>query len=247
MQDKALEEQSQFVVKANDIIRKARFNMTSTQQKIYLYLISKIKPDDTGDFPYVFRVGDFIKACGLEQSGSTYRNVKESLVAIGSIRFWIEGEKRSKLRGLLDKIDINHEDGTIECYFHEDVKPYLLYLRENYTQFELKNVLTLQSKYSVRLYELMKSYQHVREVQMSLDQLRDGISADGYSVYKDFKKRLLIPAVDEVNTLTDINIDYTEIRTSHRVTHFLFHITPKNSDEMWLTENERKRRHGKNS
>ena len=247
MADKILEERSQFVVKANDIIRKARFNMTLTQQKVYLYLISKIKPEDNGNTPYVFRIGDFLKVCDLDQSGANYQYIRDSILEISKVRFWIEGEKKTMLRGLLDKVDINHGEGTIECYFHDDVKPYLMYLRDNYTQFELKNVLNLRSKYSVRLYELMKSYQHVRYVQITLEQLRDGISAEGYTAYKDFKKRLLTPAINEVNALTDINITYTESRTGHKVTSFQFHITPKTSEEIWLAEKERERTHGKNT
>ena len=41
--DKARE---QLVVKANEVIQKNRYSLNSVEQKIVIYLISKIKPDD---------------------------------------------------------------------------------------------------------------------------------------------------------------------------------------------------------
>ena len=43
---KALADRNQYVVKANDLIRKTRYNLTTQQQKIVLFAISKIKPTD---------------------------------------------------------------------------------------------------------------------------------------------------------------------------------------------------------
>ena len=241
------EDRAQFVVKANDVIRKARFNMTITQQKIYLFLISKIKPDDDGRGPYEFKIADFIKICGLDDSGSVYDLVKSSLLDISKVRFWIKGENKHKLRGLLDKVDFDTETGVISCYFHDDVKPYLLYLRENYTQFELKNVLALHSKYAVRLYELLKSYQFTGAVQVDTPTLKEILCAESYTNYKDFRKRVLAPALDELNLLTDINATADEIKDGRKVASVLFHITLKDYDENWLAEKERERIYGKNA
>ena len=40
------EERNQLVVKHNALIQKTRYSLNTQQQKIILYLISKIKPDD---------------------------------------------------------------------------------------------------------------------------------------------------------------------------------------------------------
>ena len=41
---KAVADRNQYVVKSNDLIRKTRYNLTTQQQKIVLFAISKIKP-----------------------------------------------------------------------------------------------------------------------------------------------------------------------------------------------------------
>ena len=55
---KTLADREQYVVKANDLIRKTRYSLTAQQQKIILFAISKIKPDDDITTKYTF---DFLR------------------------------------------------------------------------------------------------------------------------------------------------------------------------------------------
>ena len=50
-----VDDRSQLVLKSNEIIRQARYDMTAPQQKAYLFLISKIKPTDKADAVYEFQ------------------------------------------------------------------------------------------------------------------------------------------------------------------------------------------------
>lgn len=250
MTEKISENRSQFVVKANSIIQQSRFSMTAFQQKAYLFLISKIKPEDEGGKNYEFSVTDFLQACGLEQSGKNYIKVKETIRSIRNISFWVALDGKEHLLGLLDRATIEPKTGKITCCFHDDIKPFLLYLKENYTQFELRNVLAMQSKYAIRFYELAKSHQFLREFQIPLDELKRSLCAENYEDYRAFRRRVLDPAIEEVNLLTDINLEVTDIRGEGRgskITSLSFRVTPKTSDEQWLAEKERERIYGKNA
>lgn len=46
MEDEMMDSRQMFVVKANALIQKSRFSLSLQQQKIVLYLISKIQPND---------------------------------------------------------------------------------------------------------------------------------------------------------------------------------------------------------
>lgn len=250
MSEKTEEARSQFVVKANSVIQQSRFSMTTFQQKAYLFLISKIKPEDEPGKPYDFSVTEFLQACGLEQNGRSYTKVRETLRSIRNISFWVNLGGRDHLLGLLDRVVIEPKAGVISCYFHEDIKPFLLYLKENYTQFELRNVLAMQSKYAIRFYELAKSHQFLREFQVSLADLKRSLCAENYDDYRAFRRRVLDPALEEINLLTDINLAVTETKGEGRgskVTGLTFCVTPKDYDENWLAEKERERIYGKNT
>jgi hypothetical protein len=51
------EEQGYNVIKRNDLIQYSRYNLTIQEQKIILYLISKIAPSDTDLKLYSFNIG----------------------------------------------------------------------------------------------------------------------------------------------------------------------------------------------
>ena len=54
-----VKQQSFFVAKSNEIIQKSRFSMTVQQQKIMLFHISKIKPEDEPGELYTITVRDY--------------------------------------------------------------------------------------------------------------------------------------------------------------------------------------------
>ena len=65
---KQRQELSNFVVKDNAIIQKARYNLSATQQKFLAYLISKIKPEDNELETYEIRVEDFCTLIGVDKN-----------------------------------------------------------------------------------------------------------------------------------------------------------------------------------
>ena len=67
--EKKKENQRYFVAKANDLIRKTRYNLTTQQQKIVLFAISKIKPNDPPETQYEISIDELCEACGIEIDG----------------------------------------------------------------------------------------------------------------------------------------------------------------------------------
>jgi len=57
------------VIKSNDLIQKARFDLTVQEQKIILYLISKLKPDDDKSKTIKFEIKEFCSVCGINIRG----------------------------------------------------------------------------------------------------------------------------------------------------------------------------------
>ena len=103
-----------------------------------------------------------------------------------------------------------------------DMKPYLLQLKNNFTSYELIYTLHFKSKYSIRLYELMKSI-HYHELEtytrsFTVEELKKLLDAERYTRYKDFKKRALEPAVNEINEFSDKQLAYEEVKQRNKVT-----------------------------
>lgn len=206
-----VKQRNYFVVKSNDIIQRSRFSMSVRQQKIMLFLISKIRPLDDSRQTYTFNVREYCKVCNIDPSnGRTYIELKDSLKNVADKSIWVKDYTgREILLRWLDKVRIDCYSGTIEIKFHDDMFPYLLDLHERYTQYSLANILPMKSKYGIRLYELLKSYEKLEEyITIPLEELKKRMDCENYKRFPDFRRFALEPALQDIENCGDIEVEY---------------------------------------
>ena len=210
--------QSYKVVKANELIQKSRFNLQLQEQKIILYLISKIKPEDMELREHIFQIRDFCKVCGLDaDNGANYIYIKQTLKNLRDKSIWITlADGSEETLAWIDMVRINKSSGAVNIKINDMMKPYLLQLRERYTQYELLYTLAMKSQYSIRLYELLKSYEYQHRKVFDIDELKRLLSAENYARFPDFKRKVLNIALREIGELSDLDITYGIIKEGRR-------------------------------
>lgn len=216
------------VVKDNNLIQKAKSNLTSTQKKLISYVISLITPTDKEFQRYDISVSDFCYLCGIDRN-HFYTEFKDIIDDLDNKAFWIKTDTKIFKFRWFSEAEYIPKQGKIRVLLHSQVKPYLLELKKNFTMYELGNILELKSKYSMDLYEILKSYsyQYVRE--FKIEELKDILNASGYTVFKDFRKRVLDVAIDDINNKTDLYVTYDLIKGGRgaKVQAINFHIKTK--------------------
>ena len=231
--DTYYELRNKMVVKANDLIQKSRFDMSLQQQKIVLFLISQITPNDKEFKEYEFSVQEFCRVCGISGvSGKNYQDLRRCIKELADKSVWVKlNNGEETLLRWVEKPYINQANGQIRIRMDEDMKPYLLQLKDSFTQYELIYTLYFKSKYTIRLYELIKSI-HFHELEeyhrtFSLDELRVTLGGENYTEYRDFKRRVLDIAVNEINAYSDKQVSYTPIKKGRTVESIEFTINTK--------------------
>lgn len=233
------------VVKANDLIQKSRFNLSTQQQKIVLFIISQIEREDNEFKLYEFKITEFCKMCGIEPQGDNYSFLKEQIKNICDKSLYISDENGIEtLYRWIDKPFFDKRKGTIQIKLDEQMKPYLLQLKEKFTEYELIYTLNFKSKYSIRLYEYLKSihFEKLKEYSQVLEITRfQALLDSNYSNFKDFHTRVLKPAKKEINQYSDLLFDYELIKDGKKVTKIILRIEPKTTiDKMRQTlDNEK--------
>lgn len=225
------------VVKHNDLIQKSRHQLTLQEQKIVLYLISRIKPGDDDFVHQTFSIVEFCKICGIDwDNGKNYANIKKTIQKLRDRSVWIELDNGDEtLFAWINEATISKRSGFIKIKLHDVLKPYLLQLQKNFTKYELIYTLAMRSLYSVRLYELLKSYQHWGQIVFETEELKKRLFAETYELFYDFKRYVLETATREINALTDLNITYTPTKTGRRFTEITFSVTRKEAFNRWET------------
>ncbi len=98
----------------------------------------------------------FCRACNFhEDSGFYVRDVMEEL---GNKTVSVNlSEGRTLISHWFSSAIIDENAHTIDVIFDKNLAPYLFELKNFYTQYSLEYVLPMKSKYSIRLYEILRS------------------------------------------------------------------------------------------
>lgn len=236
------------VVKSNELIRKNRFELSLPEQKTVAYVCSMIQPvkptDQNNNIPfqleYEFNIRDYCKICGIDyDNGKNYMNIKSILKKLSDRSMWLETETGEVLCRWLSKVWTNKRSGIVKIRIDEDLAPYLFDLKERFTQYQLYNILAMKSMFSVRLYEIMKSYAFQKSKVFNLDELKRLLMVDDVKSYKEFspfRQKVLEVAECEINRLTDLNISFKPITKGRKVIKIKFTIKYKDSIKKWVAE-----------
>ena len=229
-----------FVVKSNELIQQSHFKLSSVEQKTVAYICSMIKPPGRTDSPiqleYAFNIREYCKVCGIDyNSGKNYEHVRTVLKKLLEHSLYVklpDSDQETSFRWCSSvRLDKNSRIAYVEL--DKEIVPYLFNLKERYTQYHLVNILAMKSSFSIRIYEILKSYTFRRhEVAFNLDELRKILAVEdikSYQRFSDFRKRILEPAQREINEYTDLYIDYEAIKVGKKVVKIRFIVNKKDS------------------
>ncbi len=228
------------VIKNNAIIQNARFELTLQEQKIIAYICSKVTPSNK-DTSITISASEFIEVCGIQSQGKVYQRVKAVVDGLTDRKMWVEIEPNVEVTmRWVQRAWINKNNGQIKLELDELMKPYLYDLKQWFTQYQLKNVLKMNSRYAVQLFELFKSYEYRKIVSVSVDRLKKFLMVDKIKAYENFGKfreKVLTVAINEINRCSDITVSYEvsgkEVR---RITELTFFIERKKKAPSKITD-----------
>lgn len=137
-----------------------------------------------------------------------------------------------------------HDEVTIR--FSPEIMPYLINLKQNFTQHALSDLAELNSKYSIILYRWLSmnynQYEHYsykggrREEQVesyrnptiSMRELREMTDTiNEYQDFRNFDKWVLKKPLEEINDHTSFTVTYDKVKKGRSIDSIVFHITKK--------------------
>lgn len=123
-----------------------------------------------------------------------------------------------------------YEHGEFTFSFNYYVLKYFIDINENFTEFQLHYIMGMGSAYTSKLYKLLYQYKNIGKRTFRLYDLKEqfGIE-DKYKEYNNFKQRILEPAVEEINEITDLSVKYQEIRVKRKIESIEFSFSVRSS------------------
>ncbi|MCG5511490.1 replication initiation protein [Ectothiorhodospira lacustris] len=222
--------QSLPIYKSNALVE-ASYRLTPAEQRIVLAAIARVRRDEpiTDEVLYSVNVADYSDLVGTE-SHSVYKELADAALRLKRREVWIKQEPNGKgkrprtlITGWVQSIVYIESEGRVELRFTKDMLPYLTQLSTNFTRYALADVAKMTSAHAIRLYELLCQWREAGEREVSIDWLREAFQLDGkYPAIKDFKKRVIEPAVEQINECSPLFVKWDQRKTGRRVTHLVF-------------------------
>jgi len=105
----------------------------------------------------------------------------------------------------------------------DQILKYISQLNEQFTTYRLGSVGRLQSTYSIRLYELLMQFNRTGDRVINLSDFRELLQLkDKYPQYRDLNKRVITPAVKELNQRSDLEIKFESLKSGRKVVSLSF-------------------------
>lgn len=153
-----------YITKSNDLIQKTKYSLPRNEQKILFMLLSKIdqKKDTDASKYYTITFSEFSKLTGVNAMDSSYiKYLQETVNSLASRFFWVpnpNGTGYNQMAWILPTVEVNTKDKTIKMQFHPKIWKDIAQLTSNYTSYSIEYLLMMQSTYSMRVYEIILSY-----------------------------------------------------------------------------------------
>ncbi|MCB1659959.1 MAG: replication initiation protein RepM [Pseudomonadales bacterium] len=225
------------VVKDNRLIQ-ASYTLGLVEQRLVLLAIvgsRNLSEPITAETILTVRAEDYAKHFGVERQAG-YMALADAVETLFNRRATVDvyDKQKNRMRPMtvrwVTAMEYEENSGSVSLRFGHEVIPLITKLEEQFTSYELQQIAGLRSAYAVRLYELLMQWKASKRTPLfDLQEFRRqlGLANDEYSRIFDFKKNVLELSITQINTHTDITVDYEQHKAGRTITGFSFTFTQK--------------------
>ena len=218
------------IVKDNSLIDNFVFNATEHELQILNYAVAVTNPYwDKDDRVYRISIPELVKLYGSKSNKRAWEQYRKALLRL-QVRTYVfyKGVKRNTIP-LIKMVTEDTTDNTyLEFRFSRYLQNRIQNLQGLFTQYDIKNIAMFSSRYAFMLYEMFKMNlnkcnESIYFTKVSVEALKANLDlSNKYTIFRNFRIKVLEIAKQQINKHSDINLDYQVIKTGRTPTHIKF-------------------------
>ncbi|HYC05643.1 MAG TPA: replication initiation protein [Azospirillaceae bacterium] len=206
--------------------------LTGLDRRLFNYLLAVAYPDLSEKQIFEVRYAQVSEWLGSHESPD---RVRASLKRLSKVHVTLNylgamGEEREQFGGILYADTAKDGSGIIRFEFPRLARPWLA-SPAVFARLRLAVVGQFRGKYTTTLYELMELYANrqfpVWEVSLADFRSLLGIPSDKLDDFRAFRRRALEPAIEEVNELSDLRVEWEPVKEGKSVGRLRFTVEKK--------------------
>lgn len=201
------------MLRQHNVLTEARYEMSALEKNIIYLLMASLEEGDESGKEYTIPVEALKIRIGNVSTKSLFDAVGNLLKRV----YTITKENGNILCvTLITMGEYDNEDGLLRLKIAQKLHPYLVALKQDYTEFGLDMALSLRSKYAKRIYEMLSQHKEVGQFSITVEDLRHRLSLKNQKTGEEklsnwtiFEKTVLQRSQEEIGAKTDISFSYT--------------------------------------
>lgn len=225
------------ICKRPESLIEARFCLTKRQNDVLDMVLASIEDDDK--LEYQIDIAKYSQLYTIKNKSNVYRDLKKAVKTFENKGFSLTtknlNDKEHRIYfAWFASIEYIDGESKIVLELGKRLKEIMLNTKKA-CFYQIKYPLNFNNIYSKRIYYYLKSFENSNKNGEGwrvdkLDDLREKLECPkSYDVYYEFKRFVLSPAQNEINTKSDISFEYEEIKTLKKVTSIKFFINSNRS------------------
>ena len=211
------------IVKADNELFRAKYSLKSVLAgRIFMAFASLV---DENDIATEGR-GNFIRYSipassvlgGIDAGGDCYKDLKKAAHSLLDKKLFRKIGKNG-FQGYTLFATIIYKNGIITGEFHQDLKPFFLEVKKNFTKLNLSQYLNLPSIYSQQLFCFLQSWHDQPEIKIPVHELHERLDTpiSLRKNFKDFRVRVLEKAHKDITGLTPMQYEWEPVKKGRAV------------------------------
>ncbi len=224
--------ESNRILMKNNMLVKARYSLSLIENRVFLSMLYKLQKKSDGVLTCSISHSEFKDIIKFKQK-NTVKGILEVLEDLRKKPIYFKEEKKNKkgnlwgAYGFINGYEYDDELGIFNIEASEKIHNLLKeYLKMGYTPVNVQIWLSLNNSYAQRFYDLLRLWSGTKDtINYKLDEIKELLMLeDKYSKYNDFKRRVIIPAIKELNETGYFEIDIKENKVGRKVDSIDFYI-----------------------
>lgn len=221
------------ILMKNNVLIKARYNLTLIQSRIFIIMLYKLQRDNSGAVSCFISTQEFKQIINNKNQQSP-KEITKILEQFMSETISFKTEKEDGKGSIWSKYNLinGYDYDDVLDLFRIECSPrvyelLMSYLDMNgYTPINLKIWMSLNNTSAQRLYDLLRLWSNTKNViTYEIDELRELFMLENkYTLYGDFKKKVIMPAVKALNKTKMFEIETKENKKGRKVNSIDFKV-----------------------
>jgi plasmid replication initiation protein len=200
-------------VRQPNFISEAQFTLSEIQLDIFVFVLAQMTPDDPPGMVYNIFYEHIEKI--TDKRINRLKAKHKAIEMIGKkLRF--KNPRTGRMIYAPMFASVEPFEGGIQVELSAKLQEHLSFIKKRFTSYQLYAALSMSSKYAKRIYMLCSQWKENEATRVyDIDELREMLGLeDKLIAWKDFEKRVLEKAIEQINEYSELQVRYDAQKAS---------------------------------